>query len=196
MANIFRSTQICQVSRLPKQQSLARSIPNQVSYRRTYPPIPVRVYKNSGWRGYGDWLGNGKKNYRNHEWRPFPEARKFAQTLGLKREKDWRIFAKSNKRPDDIPYAPNEVYKDSGWAGYTDFLGTVINRKKQWRPFKEARDFVRTLNLEGFRGWRQYAASSERPDDIPSAPENHYRGQGWAGHSDWTGYEPKSRKRK
>ncbi|MEK9571677.1 MAG: hypothetical protein VW124_21850 [Paracoccaceae bacterium] len=86
---------------------------------------------------------------------------------------------------------PQNVYADEGWAGFRDFLGYEVNRKTEWRPFHEAREFVHTLGLEGFKGWRKYASSGERPADIPSAPEDHYRGQGWAGHSDWTGYKPK-----
>ena len=156
--------------------------------------IPVAVYsvyKDDGWAGFGDFLGTGRKHWREHEWREFGAAKKFARSLGLKSEREWRAFVKTDARPDDIPTMPQSVYADSGWAGFRDFLGYEVNRKTEWRPFHEAREFVRTLGLEGFKGWRKYASSGERPADIPSAPEDHYRGQGWAGHSDWTGYEPK-----
>ena len=136
------------------------------------------------------------KNSRTYSWRSFKEAREFARGLGLKGEKQWRVFAKSNKRPEDIPYAPDQVYKNYGWAGYSNFLGTVTDRKKQWRPFSEARAFVHTLGLRGFDEWRKYASSGQRPDDIPSSPENHYRDEGWAGHSDWTGYDARKRNAK
>ena len=72
-----------------------------------------------------------------------------------------------------------------------DFLGFEVDRKTKWRPFKEARAYVRDLKLKGFKGWREYASSGKRPKDIPSAPEDAYKDQGWAGHSDWTGHQKK-----
>ena len=87
------------------------------------------------------------------------------------------------------------LYEDLGWSGWKDFLGNSIDRKTKWRPFTEARAFVHTLGLKGFNGWREYASSGQRPDDIPSAPENHYRNQGWTGHADWTGYDARKSKK-
>lgn len=157
------------------------------------PAAPERIYKNSGWNGYADWLGTNNKHHTEYKWADFSEARKFARTLNLKNENEWRKFAKSDKRPSNIPYSPDSVYKKFGWNGYKDFLGYEIVRTKQWRPFKEARTFVRTLNLKSFNEWRSWASSGQRPDDIPNAPEIHYKGKGWAGHPDWMGYENKKK---
>lgn len=55
---------------------------------------------------------------------PFAEAREFAQSLGLKSSREWVTHCKS-ERPMDIPANPDQVYKHMGWAGYSDFLGTV-----------------------------------------------------------------------
>jgi hypothetical protein len=44
--------------------------------------------------------------------RPFVEAKEFAQSLGLKSESEWKtIFCKSGNRPPDIPANPNRIYK-------------------------------------------------------------------------------------
>lgn len=155
------------------------------------PAAPHRTYSDTGWQGYGDWLGTGNKGPTDYNWRTFEEARKFVRALGLRGEKQWRKYASSGERPTDIPYAADAVYKEIGWSGWVDFLGYTYDPKSEWRSFEEARAYVRSLGLEGFKGWRKYASSGERPADIPSAPEDHYRGQGWAGHSDWTGYKPK-----
>jgi hypothetical protein len=37
---------------------------------------------------------------------------------------EWRQYCKSGERPDDIPSNPNSAYKDVGWAGWNDWLGT------------------------------------------------------------------------
>ena len=69
-------------------------------------------------------MGTGYIADQYKVYRPFEEARKFARSLKLKGSAGWREFNKSGKRPSDIPANPNNTYKDLGWAGFTDFLGT------------------------------------------------------------------------
>jgi hypothetical protein len=58
---------------------------------------------------------------------------------------------------------------------------------KSWRPFEEARIFVRGLNLKSTKEYRDYCKSGNRPDDIPSAPNMVYADSGWIGWGDWLG---------
>jgi hypothetical protein len=70
-------------------------------------------------------LGTGRIASARIIFRSFTEARKFAQSLGLEREKgenSWRGYWKSEKKPDDIPYRPERTYA-SEWKGWKDFLG-------------------------------------------------------------------------
>jgi hypothetical protein len=57
------------------------------------------------------------------KFRPFAEAGEFAHKLGLKTREEWRNWARSGKKPDDIPSHPNDVYKNEGWTNWGDFLG-------------------------------------------------------------------------
>ena len=155
------------------------------------PATPDRIYRDSGWKGWGDFLGTGNKAPGTQKWRKFSEARKFSRSLKLQNEREWRKFAKSENRPSDIPYSPDKVYKERGWINFQDFLGFTIDRKKKFRPFEEARTFVRTLGLKSFNEWRIWASSGARPSDIPNAPETIYKGKGWIGHPDWMGYDKK-----
>jgi len=88
------------------------------------PADPKRAYKNEGWKGVGDWLGTGNVANQDKEFRSFKEARAFARALKLKSQEEWREFAKSDLRPSDIPSAPGLTYKDKGWKGTKDWLGT------------------------------------------------------------------------
>ena len=115
----------------------------------------------------------------------FEEAKEFARTLGLKRGKyKWTEYIKSGKKPNDIPSSVHTVYKDKGWKGWRDFLGT---RKREYRPFEEAREFVMTLGLKSYGEWTEYSKSGKRPEDIPSSPSQIYKGKGWKGFGDWLG---------
>ena len=88
------------------------------------PRAPQHVYKNKGWVSMGDWLGTGTVAPHLRKFRSFNQARKFARGLGLKSEKYWRLFSKSPGMPNDIPVTPNQVYRDKGWRGMGDWLGT------------------------------------------------------------------------
>ena len=151
------------------------------------PASPQGTYKDEGWKGWGDWLGTGMIANFNKEYRPFKEARTFVHALGLKSQKEWGEYAKSEKKPDDIPASPHGTYKDKGWKGYGDWLGTgrVADKHKVFRPFKEARSYVHKLNLKSGKGWREYAKSGKKPDDIPATPRGTYKDKGWEGMGDW-----------
>jgi len=137
------------------------------------PSAPKNTYKKD-WKGIGDWLGNG----RTRNFRPFKEARDFVRALNLKGVKEWRAYYKSGNKPNDIPTAPEETYKNE-FKGIGDWLGTgsIATKHKVFRPFKEAREFVRTLNLKGHKDWHDYCISGNKPDDIPYSP--------WKTYNEW-----------
>ena len=155
--------------------------PEDVPYK------PERSYKDQGWNGWGDWLGTGNVANRNRCFRSFQEARQYVHELGLTSVIEWQAYAKSGQRPSDIPSSPDRVYKDDGWGGFGDWLGTgrVADRDKRFLPFDEAREYVQTLGLRTVAEWRVFSKSPNRPPDIPSTPEQVYREAGWAGFDDW-----------
>jgi superfamily II DNA or RNA helicase len=64
--------------------------------------------------------------------------------------------------------------------------------KLSWRPFEEARDWVKKLNLSNVREWNEYTHGlfenlPAKPLDIPNAPHGLYRNQGWVSWGDWLG---------
>jgi superfamily II DNA or RNA helicase len=159
------------------------------------PSNPNNTYKNSGWNSYGDWLGTGNIGPRMRQFLSFKEAREFAHNLMFRNVAEWRVFAQSDKLPNNIPSNPVSVYRKEGWSGWGDWLGTgtVAPRLKQYRPFKKAREFVRTLKLKTGSEWVAFAKSDELPDDIPLTPRHVYRNTGWEGIADWLGTENKKK---
>ena len=152
------------------------------------PSNPQNVYAGE-WPGLGDWLGTGTIASRGRRWRSFTQARAFIRALELKNQAAWHSYSRSGKKPDDIPAAPERVYRDAGWQGIGDWLGTgtIAPANRQWRPFPEARAFVHALGLKSEAAWRAYCRSGRRPEDIPSTPAEVYRRAGWRGMGDWLG---------
>src|SRR5262249_20753472 len=122
------------------------------------PANPNTVFANKGWSSWGDWFGTGFVAHTLRQYRPFKQARAHVQGLKLKSETEWRDYTKSGKKPDDIPADPVKVYANDGWAGMGDWLGTgtVAPRLRQYRSFKEARAFVRGLELKSNIEWLAY----------------------------------------
>ena len=134
------------------------------------PNTPDCVYKKQKqWKGWADWLGSHNLATKDRSIRPWSEAREYIHKLGLGTVRDWYKYCRYGKRPDDIPYNPNTVYKDCGWKGYPDFLGVT---KLQYQSWPEARDYVHKLGLKSQDEWIDYCKSGKLPKDIPKSPAN------------------------
>jgi superfamily II DNA or RNA helicase len=151
------------------------------------PASPRSLYAESGWSGWGDWLGTGNVFHSLLQFRSFTNARAFVRKLGLKSQTEWKNYCKSGKKPTDIPANAYAVYYRTGWSGWGDWLGTGRVRGAGWRQFREARAFVRGLNLKSRADWTNYIKSGKKPPDIPVTPHIVYAEAGWGGYGDWLG---------
>jgi hypothetical protein len=166
------------------------------------------TYADKGWKGMGDWLGTGNIANFLREYRPFREARAFVRSLKLKSETQWRAFCRGEmprlgRLPADIPAHADRTYADKGWKGMGDWLGTgrIADQLKQYRRFREARAFARSLNLKSGKQWFAFCKGKmprlkRLPADIPANPAGTYADKGWKGYGDWLGTDRKTRNRR
>ena len=107
-------------------------------------------YKMKKYEFYTDLMGIECKEYYNGEYLPFEEAREFTKSLRLKSKEEWDKYCKSGNKPNNIPSCPHQVYKNKGWKGYGDFLGTgnIALHKMIFLSFEKAREVTRSLNLK------------------------------------------------
>ena len=52
---------------------------------------------------------------------------------------------------------------------------------KKFRSFEKAREFARTLGLNGQKEWENFCKLGKRSSDIPSNPQITYKNKGWKG---------------
>lgn len=163
--------------------------------RLDLPNRPDSVYDE--WVSWSDWLNTKNVGHHDyHRYRSFKAARVFSRSLKLKSVSEWGAFAKSERRPKDIPACPQGAYEDKGWISAADWLGYTSIRsrkygfstKRGWRSFKKARTFTRSLGLKTYNAWRSYSKSQKKPDDIPTDPLSVYKNHGWVSWVDWMGY--------
>ena len=150
-------------------------------YRARYKNIPGlrsnpdTVYRNKGWNGWCDFLGT---NFLF-----FEDAQKKAQAFGFKNRRDYQARCKNIP---GLPSNPDINYKDKGWKGWGDFLGTGRSPQvsEEILPFEEAREKAQEF---GFKDRYHYFAMYESIPELPRYPEIVYRNKGWTNWKDFLG---------
>jgi superfamily II DNA or RNA helicase len=150
---------------------------------KNIPSKPRVAYNNYGFISMPDFLGYDSLF---QDWMTFEIAREFVRELGLKSEKDWESYAKSELRPLNLPKTPFNVYKNKGFISMPDFLG-YDSKFQEWLDYDEALIFVQSLKLKSTNEWRKYTKSADYNVLIPKAPNNHYRNKGWVNFGTWLG---------
>ena len=174
-------------ARLCKRKALAKR-------DASIPSHPEQIYRHNGWQGYGHWLGTGNQRrthaVKDREFLPFKKALLYAHSLKLKSSKEWLVWCKCKMRPANIPATPEKFYKRDGWQGYGHWLGTGnigVSKDQTFLPFKEALLYARSLRLKSLKEWQAWCKCKKRPANIPAAPEQFYKRNGWQGYGHWLG---------
>ena len=133
----------------------------------------------------GDWLGTNRVANHQREYLTFNEARSFARGLGLSGKTAWEKWSASGNRPQNIPGNPRKVYKNQGWIGWADWLGTgnlhPAQKKALYCSFNEAREFVRSKNFISSIEYQDFCGSEMKPVFLAPWPAQTYKDewQGW-----------------
>ena len=85
------------------------------------PHYPESTYKNKGWVGYDDWLGDSYKS-RYREFYTYEEAKAIIHGFNLKSVEDFYELIRQDKLPYRIPRNPHQKYVDE-WECWQVFLG-------------------------------------------------------------------------
>ena len=157
---------------------------------------PSFHFKNSGWKGIGDWLGTGRVADQNKTFKTFEEAKVFAKKTNAKTQQQWFNVIKEGNKPDDIPYKPYRKYKDQ-WKGWADFLGIdkeerikekLKTRLKNYFTYQEATAIVSKMKFNNVKEFQEFSKSKQRPQKLPANPYTIYKVSGhWKGWADFLG---------
>ena len=157
---------------------------------KNLPAAPNELYKNSGWKGFGDFFGTNTVAHYKKKYRDFESAREFARSLKLNSVSEWRYYCKSGALPSDISGSPHNTYKDRGWISYGDWLGNgrIADGQQEWVPIEQAKLFVKKNNIKSKGEWIEYVKRNNIPVNIPLNPYGVYnRTNEWMGWTDFFG---------
>lgn len=96
------------------------------------PKAPKQYYKNRGWLGWEDWLGetynyNWSNLLKQENLLNFEKAKKIISKFNLKGIGDFKKFKNSNKFPKNLPKNPYHFKNNPNWKGLLDYLGKETN---------------------------------------------------------------------
>ena len=95
------------------------------------PANPQENYKDNGWVDWSTFLNNGVISNYNREFISYQECKQYSKDNNIKNKTEWFDFHKINKRPNNIPADPSNVYSNE-WMGWSDFLGILGNGNHLW----------------------------------------------------------------
>lgn len=172
-------------------------LPHRKKMPKDIPANPLLVYKDTGWKGFGDWLGTYNVPPFQMEFWSFEKSREFARTLNLTSSTQWIAYCRGDYpdlpvKPSGVPHSVARHYQDSGWVDYKDFLMDEEKQKTYSRflSYEEAKAFINSLKLKNVMEWQGYLKGyyphlPPKPANIPSNPTSIYKGKGWVGMGDW-----------
>ena len=120
-------------------------------------------------------------------YRPYEEAKKYAQSLKLENQKQWQQHAKLKTFPKDIYRSPNSYKEFENW---TKFLAnkniSTLYKYKVSPDFYEARKITQSLKYNNRTNYEDNSKKNYELYKLPSNPEKFYKKQ-WKGWPDWIG---------
>ena len=147
---------------------------------KNIPGHPHIIYKDNGWKGYGDWLRPKIKIPKNPDstygdkWTSwgdfleqdllqintklflsFEEARKYVRSLNLNTVNEWRKY--KNKLPPNIPKNLNHITrKKVGKVIRISLDLNHVNPKQDYIDFSELKSFVKSKNIKTMKEWLEF----------------------------------------
>ncbi len=153
---------------------------------KTIPSCPEKIYKHTGWKDLGDWLGTGNTGQQRKPRMSYEQAKRYIQAVGIKTQHEFFQWRKTKERPVTMPPDPNKTYLE--FKNWGEFLGTgrIANQNKKYRSYDEAKIFFKTLRIRSIKHFRQLCKMNVIPSDIPRSPYAYYRKQKtWVSVSDF-----------
>lgn len=170
------------------------------------PGTPHLTYRGEGWTNWADFLGPEYRKVaqltglrRTLKLLPYAKAREVVAALSFQTAQDFRIWAKSGARPENIPIHPEIAYKGKTWKGWPHFLGHEKARRgvglqsmRNVLSYSAAATLVRSLKLKGASEYQDLLKKGQLPNGLPAQPSEHYKESGWTSWGAFLGVRGKS----
>ena len=124
-------------------------------------------------------MGTGFVANYNRTFRPYKSARAYVRAQGLRDSKDWRTWCAAGKRPPDIPGAPDQIYRETGWTTWGEFFGNANIHPAQKLSVRDSIPIVRKLGIKSRAEFLRAKRNGKLPPDVPITIERSLDWRGW-----------------
>ena len=133
------------------------------------PGNPEEVYVKSGWIGWPDFLGTGRRR-QVRAW-SYKKASRFVRSMGIKSSKEYNDCWRQGKLPLGIP---KDLYRSyaSLWKGWGDFLGV---EEIGFLTYKEAKKEAMSLGITSMAQFDRAMKLGKFSQGMPKSPKYVYR---------------------
>lgn len=117
------------------------------------------------------------QRFNTYTYMAFKKLKTLVKNKGIKTQREYKSAKKNGDFDEDIPWAPDVVYKHAGWKGWGDFLGTGRVLFKNFYTYEEATEAAKTLNIKSKKDYERYVADCNERGSIsrlPSTPHKTY----------------------
>ncbi len=143
------------------------------------PMYPDDVYRNKGWKGWGDYLGTGNLAPGQIKYFSYEEAKNFIKKFKIQSVKEYNKLFKEKIFPKEIPNNAQRIYFKKGWVSWGEYLGNnkVNNRDKSkiFISLNDLREECRKYNLTSYKSYSVFRKKNNKLT-WPSEPMNIYKG--------------------
>ena len=143
------------------------------------PMYPDDIYRNKGWKGWGDYLGTGNIASGSIKYFSYEDAKNYIKKFKIQSVKEYNTLFKKKTFPIEIPNNAQRIYHKKGWVNWGDYLGNnrINNRDKgeYFISLKDLRKECRKYNLNSYHSYTFFRKKNKKIT-WPAEPMNIYKG--------------------
>ena len=145
-----------------------------------------RTYEKE-WKGWGDYLSTNTVATNFRKYLSYSDAKKELKKLNIKTWKEFKKLHNEGKIRNDIPRAPNMVYRKH-WKNAGDFFGTGLlpNQDIEFLSFEDAKKNLKKLKLKTVTDYHLAKKNKKVGQNIPHDASKFYRKK-WKGWPNFLG---------
>ncbi|MDO8507509.1 MAG: hypothetical protein Q7S53_02990 [bacterium] len=153
----------------------------------SWPATPYDTYKDKGWLSWPELVG--KETRYGKEYPSFIDFQAEVRDLYPGKGEIEAWYRKEKAKHSNWHSAPNRIYKDDGWIGWPELVGTENKYKKEHLSFVDFQAEVRALYSGSGSVIEWYAREKEKHPNWYSNPQRTYKDEGWQGWPELGGIE-------
>ena len=144
---------------------------------------PSRYYVKRGWENWGKFLGTNRIAHQYREYMSYEESKRIIKKLKFKSANDYKLNFVQKVLKLNIPYKPDEHFKNKGWKNWGDFLGESSKyvKKEKIINYDNAKKIVRKNKIKSSTEYHSIYRKKLEKLGLPLRPERHYKNfEGWS----------------